>query len=485
MKKNKITLMFLLIITILFITKDVYADDYPDDIYDGDYSLEQMLRNYNVITFGKKDLDSKINQANFSKGDAELFHINSQFLINGLLDPKDQGMRIDLIENDDNLKSFFKNNSIRIKNCGYRGGYESKNSCNLNRDSIPPLLYSERSFGIIEYWITSHANDQERYYIGYTSAGNYMNFNRLYDSIITEQNNIKKGRYVSSEDGVAHIDIGEENYIDDINEINSIIFDDFENNQENPTIITINNTGDIHFPKIYASEENGENSLISTNDYHEMERPNGDYADYYVLDKYHGNIIWNIPNATYIELPSAPFIGHLVAPKADVKGPELHYAGAFLVNSLYLEGNSEAHFYPLTSTNIPYRNSMDNYKAIPKINKNQGNIKFNNGINNESLEEGIVVSFKVEPKKDYLLSGLKIVDKNGNNVEFREIGAGEYEFTMPATDVTIIPQFKEKNIMNIITNPKTGEKIALIIIMTITSLGLGTYLYKKKESSKI
>ena len=111
-----------------------------------------------------------------------------------------------------------------------------------------------------------------------------------------------------------------------------------------------------------------------------MERPNSNYANYYVIDKYYGNIIWNIPNATYIELPSAPFIGHLVAPNADLYGPELHYAGTFLVNSLYLEGNSEAHYYPLTSTNIPYRSNPEPVKAKLNIKRNQGNIKFNNSM---------------------------------------------------------------------------------------------------------
>ena len=263
------------------------------------------------------------------------------------------------------------------------------------------------------------------------------------------------------------------------------MFDSFEANKDNLTIITINNSGIINFPKIFESTDNGDGNLVSTNDYYGMIRPSSSYENNYVIDKYHGNIIWNIPNATYIELPSAPFIGHLIAPKADVKGPELHYAGAFIVNSLYLEGNSEAHFYPLTSTNIPYRSSMDNYKAIPKINKKHGNIEFNNDINNELLEEGIVVSFRVKTKKDYLLSGLEIKDENGNNVEFREIGNGEYEFTMPATNVTITPQFKDNNIINqIITNPKTGSNIMLVLGIVIVGFVFG-FRIMKKEKNKI
>ena len=197
----------------------------------------------------------------------------------------------------------------------------------------------------------------------------YIDFDQLYNSITTEQNKIKKGRYVESEDGVAHIEIGGEYYIDDINQINSIMFDNFEANQDNLTVITINNTGSINFPKIFETTTNVEGNLVPTNDYIGMESPSGEYAEYFVLEKYYGNIIWNVPNATYIELPSAPFIGHLVAPNADVQGPELHYAGNFIVNSLYLPGSytgnggffgggAEAHFYPLTITNIPENKSI-------------------------------------------------------------------------------------------------------------------------------
>ena len=479
MKKNKIIIIFLIIVSLSFITVNVYADDYPDDIYDGDYSLKEMLENYNVITFGKKDLDSHMTQNSFSKGNAKLFHINSRFLINGNL----KVFRADFLTNSDNLKSYTKTITPedRMLFCGYNG-YNGGTSYNCGvsnpyvSDNMPDKLYTSTTSYL---WVNSKGRENR------SSSGNYMNFDRLYDSITTEQNKIRKGRYITSEDSVAHLETGGEYYIDDINDISEIVFDNFEDNQDNLTVITINNTESINFPKIYASENNGEQSLISTNDYIGMERPNSNYADYYVIDKYYGNIIWNIPNATYIELPSAPFIGHLVAPNADLYGPELHYAGTFLVNSLYLEGNSEAHFYPLTSTNIPYRSSMDNYKAITKINKKYGNIQFNNGIDNELLEEGIVVLFRVETKKDYLLSGLEIKDENGNNVEFREIGNGEYEFTMPATNVTITPQSKENNIINqIITNPKTGSNIMLVLGIVIVGFVFG-FRIMKKEKNKI
>ena len=479
MKKNKIIIIFLLIVSLSFITVNVYADDYSDDIYDGDYSIEDMLENYNVITFGKKDLDSHMTQNNFSKGDAKLFHINSQFLINGTLrltrgtffyyflgKRLDEG-RLDLNRSVDNLNSSF----LYID---FPKAYSP---------SPASRIYSINGGEIeLNYVIASEYNYPK------VSLNNslYMNFNRLYDSIIAEQNKIKKGKNVTSEDGMVHVETGGEYYIDDINNINEIVFDNFEDNKDDLTIITINNTGSITFPKIYNSTSNGENSLIPTNDFLGMNRPGRDYERYYVTEKYYGNIIWNVPNATYIELPSAPFIGHLVAPKADVYGPELHYGGAFLVNSLYLEGNSEAHYYPLTSTNIPYRSNPEPVKAILKIKRNQGNIKFNNSINNENLEEGMVVSFRVEVENDYLFSGIEIKDEEGNIIEFKKVGDNEYEFTMPATNVTITPQFKEKNIKNtieqIITNPKTGNNIMLVLGIVIVGFVFGFRIIKKEKN---
>ena len=81
-----------------------------------------------------------------------------------------------------------------------------------------------------------------------------------------------------------------------------------------------------------------------------------------VKDEYHGNIIFNVPNANYIKLaPNAPFAGHLIAPNADVETEETQLAGCMIVNSLYAEGGSEAHFYPLTSTatyDVPEYNDL-------------------------------------------------------------------------------------------------------------------------------
>ena len=462
MKKSKLKTIVLMIITLLLITKNVYADDYPDDIYEGDYSIEDMLKNYNVVTFGKQGYNPNVQYQMYSgQGTLQLYHSNGNVLVNG-----DVGS----MERLDRASLSYVNGSIRIPiKSGYGTIYSS--SSQIGFCYTYPNCYNQYSYNA-----------------RYTTVGNYINFDRLYENILEQQKKIKKGKKIETNDNTLHLSIGGEYYIDDISSVHDIIFDNFEDNKDKLTIITINNSNSINFPQLFVLNDEHQYQTIPTNDYLGMTRPNNDYSRYFVNSTYYGNIIWNFPNANYIRFRSnTPIVGHIIAPNADVEGLELHFAGTFLVNGLSLPGHSEAHFYPLTSTNIPYRSNPEPVKAILNIKRNQGNIKFNNSINEEEIEEGMVVSFRVEAENDYLFSGIEIKDENGNNVEFREIGDGEYEFTMPATNVTINPQFKEKNIKNtieqIITNPKTGNKFFFLLGIIIISLIIGFRKIKKEKIS--
>ena len=350
--------IFLLTISLLLLSKNVYADDYPDDIYDGDYSLKEMLKNYNVITFGKKEIDSRMTQSNFSKGDVRMFHINSRFLINGNLSV----FRIDLLTNSDNFKSYANTITTTSEDsmlfCGYNGynGGMSTN-CGISNqygpdDNLPDKLYTNTTRSL---WV----NNKGRY--NRSSSGNYMNFDRLYDSIIDEQQNITKGKKIDESKDTLHINIGGEYYIDDISNIKDIIFDNFENNRNELTVITVNNLEVDEFPQLFRSDASSNYNTIPTNDYIGMTRPNDSYAECYVTDTYYGNIIWNFPNANYIRFNSGvPIVGHIVAPKADIESTKaFHIAGTILANSVYFKGNSEAHFYPLVIEDIPYGNDPE------------------------------------------------------------------------------------------------------------------------------
>ncbi len=477
-RKNikKVSLLFIML---LLSTINVYAYDYyPDDIYEGNYALEEMLQNYSVITFGKREVS---NQANgISKGDAKIFHINSNFLINGKL-TNDRDIRVDFRNGKNNLNSYVKSTDRNL----YCGNGTS-DSC--NNDST---LYSDSQFNY---------NNKT------TVVGKYMNFDRLYERIVDCQSKIPKGKQLETFSSISNFDMIDhafilpsenDDYINDIaayyidsdyftnnNHVYGITWNYYRNVQDKLTIITIDAPGTIELPRFGFQTSDYVFSPMLTNDYYGMGRPNTDYANHYTIETYHGNLIWNIPNATEVILPSYASVGHIIAPNADVISPENQFAGTIIANSISFEGNSEAHFYPLQITDIPYISSTDDYIATAEFDNKKGTFSFSEGLNPELLQEGMVVTFKVNPKVGYEVDTITIKDEDGNTIEYRKISDSEYEFTMPASDVTIIPTFKERSIIDVITNPKTGTPIIIVISILIIMV-IGTYLYRKKESKKI
>lgn len=469
---GKRTVFFsLLIIMICLFTINVNADDYSDDIYDGNYSIEDMLANYNVITFGKKELYNDFPDNNsFAKGDLRILHINGSFLINGTLRKKyspnysENYLRIDLRKKSNNIHSYLKDIDYPYVFCGYYTN-SSFSECYKDYSNIYSNISKSISFNSYGY---STKN---------TTIGTYMNFDRLYDSITNLQKDIRKGKSLNPE-RTLHIETGGYYSIDDISSVEDIIFDNFEKNKDEITVITINNSGAINFPKLF----NGTNyKTIPTNDHIDMLRPSSSYSSFYVQDTYYGNIVWNVPNANYIYFrDGTPFVGHLIAPNADVYSMQKHAAGAFLVNSLSFVGNSELHYYPLTKS-ITYGNPV--YKAIKKVDIKKGDVLFANDIDLNSLAEGTTVSFKVDVKEDYILTGLSIKDEDDKDIAYKEKSNNEYEFTMPATNVVITPQFREKNIVNIITNPKTSTQMICIVAGIFVIMILGVKIVRKKKIS--
>ena len=71
-----------------------------------------------------------------------------------------------------------------------------------------------------------------------------------------------------------------------------------------------------------------------------------------------------------------------------------------------------------------------------------------------------VVNFKVNPIKGYKVSDVKIVDTDGNEIEYNTTDKKNYTFTMPASDVTIIPSYERvSNSVSVDDNKNTKEFI--------------------------
>ena len=338
--------------------------DYADDYYDRDYSISDLLKNYSLITLGKNQIDSKSKLLEFGNtpGSIKLFHITGQALISGDIYgkvyenepdsyygnlPKYDITAFDL-ESNEVTESFIKGNAYSIINGDKYINTVIQPWDNMANDNYG---YEYRKNNL---FIGSSNRESNLNGIGPGTLTNYLdnyiNFDRLYDNIISEQSAIDEGTSIKKDGKVAHVKVGGVYNIDNINDLDEIVFDNFDEEKDKLTIITIKNSGDISFPLI--SKDTGNYKGIVTNDYYGKTEATHFYEqDTFVQDSYHGNIIWNVPNATYIKLKeNAPFAGHLIAPNADVDTPELHFAGCFIVNSIYGEGNTEAHFYPLTST---------------------------------------------------------------------------------------------------------------------------------------
>lgn len=467
---------------VAFLSSNAFADEFADDIYDGDYSLENMIQNYSVVTLGQNERypDADYLQ-NYNKGDLYLAHS-----VGGILAKND--IYIGRLDNK-------RSTAEGVKYHSYFGGDQKRNIFDFNAVKNGYLYAKDvHNIGNLSYNNCEYLNRQYGLYPWCTVIGTYMNFNRLYNNITQSQKRIKKGKKLDVSSDTLKIKTGGTYYIDDISDVRDIIFEDFENNKDELTIITINNSGAITFPQLFRNDSY---AIIPTNDYSSMSSPDYRYSSLFVANTYYGNIIWNLPNARYIRFRTGtPVVGHVIAPNADVEGAtSTHFAGTFIVNSLYWNaGFTEAHFYPLTKE-ISYKNNIDKLTAKPKINKAQGEINFENGVNPEQLEEGMVAKFQL--KCNCTLKSLKIVDSLGNIVEYTQIGENEYEFEMPASDVTIIPTTidcaeettdkQQKADDEKVDNPKTVDtlnQLVLAIIFPITIVMIGRYLYKR-ETQKI
>lgn len=96
------------------------------------------------------------------------------------------------------------------------------------------------------------------------------------------------------------------------------------------------------------------------------------------------------------------------------------------------------------------------------------------------IEEGKEIKFTVIPKYGYEVDYIKIIDSNGNEIDYSKTDVlNEYIFTMPASNITIVPVYKTVN--DISDNPYTGNML-LIILLLISCFGIGLSIYKKERN---
>lgn len=374
----------------------VIAKDNLDDYYSRDYSITDLLENYSLITLGHKKINSKAKLSHLTdrNGSARMFHITGQALINGdmVYDTPTLISAFDLQSNKV-TESYINGNDASQSHYYNQGGYTVIQPWdNMNYDNIYYEYQKNSLFSANQYNQNNYPSQINALGIKTGYINNYINFDRLYNNIIAEQKGIAEGKTLTAgSDGILHIPTGGTYNISDISNVKEIVFDNFEKNKDELTIITIKNEGDINFPLI-SKDGNGYKGIV-TNDYFGKEKATHLYEldTFLSEDSYYGNIVWNLPNADYIKLKeNAPFAGHMIAPNADVETPELHFAGCFIVNSIYGEGNTEAHFYPINTTLKCEGNVYDGLSETQKKKFNEYRLSKELGGDNTIIEKEII-----------------------------------------------------------------------------------------------
>ena len=414
----------------------VEVKDFKDDAYYGDYSIATLLKNYSVITLGHNNYqqNAKLSTLGEPKGSVRVFHIAGPFLIKGRLDNPNSyngntySVRVDMESNkvtEANINENINNKYYYLyRNWDYDGLFEPSSN----------EVYSKSN----QYYLGGNA--------GLQTTSTFMNYDRLYENIVKQQERIPEGETVTPENGVVHIKIGGTYTIEDVSNVQEIIYDDFDSNKDKLTIINIKNSGSVTLPIVTKDKEF---KYIETNDYHGKKVVTQYYERYGLLpEDYHGNVVINMPNATYVKLgKDAPFAAHLIAPNADVETDETQIAGCIIANSFYALGNTEFHFYPISVE----KNDCADIKKLPQDLQTK-------------LQD--LWLYRALGGKDDDIESVVI----GNQAQYK----ADYE------DIEYAMRCERK----IIVNPETvGNVIGLVLISAI-AIG-GFILFRKKKMHKL
>ena len=123
------------------------------------------------------------------------------------------------------------------------------------------------------------------------------------------------------------------------------------NNNEQTTLINIPDSGTINMPTI----TDGSGNQFSTNDYI------GSVTNTM-------NLVWSIPNASKVVFGASAFVGHVIAPNADVEKLQGNSAGCIICKNIK---GVEIHYYPFNGTlDIPKKEKK--YAFISKVDEDSG-----------------------------------------------------------------------------------------------------------------
>ena len=164
------------------------------------------------------------------------------------------------------------------------------------------------------------------------------------------------------------------------------------------------------------------------------------------------------------------------------------------------ESGNDEFVFTMPASNVTIIPSYERVSSAIIVEDDENTKEFVIEVNDSTVVVyGETVRFILEPKDGFEVERIDIIDEENNKIEYvKTENENEYEFVMPYSDVTIKPIYRaievsdnsedveEKNVSNnfleAVRNPNTGEKILIVTVIMLSSLGFGIYLYKSKLS---
>ncbi|MBQ8556389.1 MAG: Cna B-type domain-containing protein [Clostridia bacterium] len=300
--------------------------DYVYTDYDLGYHLVDFLNGYNMLAFGNATIEN---------------HVMGAVLVQGGFSAK-----WGYSDGDKLPPTFIK-------------GYVSGDAVYNSRDKTNPPVYVGSANTVTQ--------SDGQYYIngvpvGYGKSAAYVNdhffnFGEAYEVIKADAATmLRRGKVITPDaSGTITVNIGDNVIIESLDGVSLINFVG-DLSQEVNTTINVTVSGDAYMPMINFN--NQQPGVVEQ-------------------DEKGTAIVWNIPNAGYVKLPTMNWVGHVVAPDADVRQDSGNYNGCIICDDLFTA--AEGHVYRYNSQDT----SWDVVFSLEKI-WNDGNDA--DGIRPDSIE---------------------------------------------------------------------------------------------------
>ena len=268
---------------------------------------------------------------------------------------------------------------------------------------------------------------------------NYIDFDKLYASIMNEQTSLTTdANYISSNTPY----ISEPGKYSISSSATRVSISNYDPNEL--YIIRMSSTEINSFPKIE----------IRYSDFDKYET-DGDVVYCGRKDSEEdcgGNIIWVFPNARYIKTDYST-IGHIIAPKADIELVESHYPGSIIANSITATANTKTaiQFYPYNlNKELVLDGNVTKGYTMDVLYRNNVIDTFKIDLRTEFLDYNQDV--KVEHTNEYGRDILKHLDirKDFNTIK-----------KLFETDGQVSRQDKDGNLLEEHIGIKTGDKVII------------------------